>query len=53
MSTMEPSTEVQITDEKDAAGLLRLVGMLDDLDDVSKVSANFDIDDELLARLDS
>ena len=50
---MEPSTEVQITDEKEAAGLLRLVNMLDDLDDVSRVSSNFDIDDELMARLDS
>jgi YebC/PmpR family DNA-binding regulatory protein len=50
---MEPSTEVQITDEKEAAGVLRLVNMLDDLDDVSRVSANFDIDDELMAKLDS
>jgi len=50
---MEASTEVQITDEKEAAGVLRLVGLLDDLDDVSKVSANFDIDEELLGKLDS
>jgi YebC/PmpR family DNA-binding regulatory protein len=50
---MEAETEVKITDEKDAAAILRLVGMLDDLDDVSSVSANFDIDEELLARLES
>ena len=50
---MEASTEVKITDEKEAAGVLRLVNMLDDLDDVSRVSANFDIDDELMAKLDS
>lgn len=50
---MEASTEVQITDEKEAAGVLRLVNMLDDLDDVSRVSANFDIDDDLMAKLDS
>ncbi|MBD3220974.1 YebC/PmpR family DNA-binding transcriptional regulator [bacterium] len=50
---MEPSTEVKITDEKEAAGVLRLVNMLDDLDDVSRVSANFDIDDDLMAKLDS
>lgn len=50
---MEASTEVKITDEKEAAGVLRLMNVLDDLDDVSRVSANFDIDDELLARLDS
>ena len=47
------STEVAITDEKEAAAVLRLVNMLDDLDDVSRVSANFDIDDELMAKLDS
>jgi len=50
---MEPSTEVQINDKGEAAGVLRLVNMLDDLDDVSRVSANFDIDDELMAALDS
>lgn len=50
---MEASTEVAIEDEKEAAAVLRLVNYLDDLDDVSKVSANFDIDAELLARLDS
>lgn len=50
---MEASTEVKITDEKEAAGVLRLMNVLDDLDDVSRVSANFDIDDEMLARLDS
>jgi len=50
---MEASTEVEITDEKEAAGVLRLVGMLDDLDDVSSVSANFDIEAELMAKLDS
>ncbi|MEZ4388641.1 MAG: YebC/PmpR family DNA-binding transcriptional regulator [Candidatus Krumholzibacteriia bacterium] len=50
---MEASTEVKITDEQEAAGVLRLVNMLDDLDDVSRVSANFDIDEELMAKLDS
>jgi YebC/PmpR family DNA-binding regulatory protein len=50
---MEPSTEVKITDEQEAAGVLRLVNVLDDLDDVSRVSANFDIDDDLMARLES
>jgi YebC/PmpR family DNA-binding regulatory protein len=50
---MEASTEVKVDDAKEAAAILRLVDMLDDLDDVSKVSANFDIDGELLARLES
>ena len=50
---MEPGTEVHIDEKGDAAGVLRLVNMLDDLDDVSRVSANFDIDDELMGALDS
>ncbi len=50
---MEAATEVKIDDEKEAAAVLRIVGYLDDLDDVSKVSANFDIDDELMDKLDS
>lgn len=50
---MEASTEVAITDKGDAAGAIRLVNMLDDLDDVSTVSANFDIDDDLMAELES
>ena len=50
---MEPATEVRLTDEADAAAVLRLVGKLDELDDVSSVSANFDIDEDLMRRLDS
>jgi len=50
--TQEPSTTVQV-DEKDVATLLRLINLLDDLDDVSAVSANFDIDDEVLARINA
>jgi YebC/PmpR family DNA-binding regulatory protein len=49
---MEPATEVALTDEKDAAAVLRLVEKLDELDDVSRVSANFDIDEDLMRRLD-
>lgn len=49
---MEAATEIALTDGKEAAAVLRLVGMLDDLDDVSSVSANFDIDEELMRRLD-
>jgi len=46
----EPSTTVQV-EPKDAASLLRLITNLDDIDDVSTVSANFDIDDEVMAEL--
>jgi YebC/PmpR family DNA-binding regulatory protein len=48
----EPSTTIKV-DESDAGTLLRLIDNLDDLDDVSAVSANFDIDDEILARLNT
>lgn len=40
-------------DEKDASSLLKLMEMLEDLDDTQKLTANFDIDDEILARIDS
>ena len=46
----EPSTTVQV-EPKDAASLLRLITNLDDIDDVSTVSANFDIDDEVMVEL--
>lgn len=45
-----PSTSVPVTGD-DAKGVLKLIGALDDVDDTTKVSANFDIDDEELARL--
>ena len=50
---LEPTTTVKVADEGEARGLLRLIDYLDDLDDVSSVSANFDIDDAVLAQLDS
>jgi len=37
--------------EKDAGSLFRLIEALEDHDDVQKVHANFDISDELLAKL--
>jgi YebC/PmpR family DNA-binding regulatory protein len=47
---LAPQTTVAVSG-KDAETLLKLIGALDDLDDVSEVSANFDIDDEELASL--
>lgn len=44
-----PITTVKV-DETEAGSLLRLIDNLDDLDDVAGVSANFDIDDAVLAR---
>jgi YebC/PmpR family DNA-binding regulatory protein len=46
----EPSTTVRV-EPQDAAGLLRLIMNLDEIDDVSTVSANFDIDDEVMTEL--
>lgn len=45
-----PKTTVNV-DAKDANGLLRLMEMLEDLDDTQKLTANFDIDDEILEQL--
>jgi len=45
-----PASLVRISDEKDAAAILSLVNKLDDLPDVQKVYANFDIPEELLLR---
>ncbi len=46
--TMLPSTAVEITDQDDAAKIIRLMEALDDHDDVQNVYANFDIPEELL-----
>jgi len=46
----EPSTQVQVSG-KDAETLMKLITAMDDLDDVSRVSANFDIDDEEMAAI--
>ncbi|MFT5234157.1 MAG: YebC/PmpR family DNA-binding regulatory protein [Candidatus Krumholzibacteriia bacterium] len=46
-----PSTTIQV-EGKDALTLMKLVTRLDDLDDVSQVSANFDIDDDVMAEIE-
>ncbi len=46
----QPTTTVKVSG-KEALGVLKLINALDDLDDVSRVSANFDIDDAELAEL--
>jgi len=45
-----PKNTVEVG-EKDAPGLLKLMEMLEDLDDAQKVTANFDIDDSILDQL--
>ena len=46
----KPQNSVAI-DEKNAETLLKLLGTLEDNDDVQRVAANFDIDDDVLERL--
>jgi len=45
-----PKNTVEV-EENHAGGLLKLLDMLEDLDDVQKVTANFDIDDSIIEKL--
>jgi YebC/PmpR family DNA-binding regulatory protein len=51
--SMEPTTTVEITDEKQAKAVLQFLERLEDLDDVQNVYANFDIPAELMERLEA
>ncbi len=48
--TWKPQTTVPV-DEAQADGLIKLLDTLEDSDDVQRVSANFEIADEVLARM--
>jgi transcriptional/translational regulatory protein YebC/TACO1 len=48
--TMRPSTSVDL-EKDDAEKVMRLVDMLEDLDDVQNVYSNAEINDEILAQL--
>lgn len=48
---MVPKNTIEVTEEKPAKSLLRLLENLEDHDDVQKVHANFDIPDELMESL--
>jgi len=50
--TLTPQNYISV-EGKTAEQLLRLLDALDDQDDVQKVHANFDIDDELMEKLRS
>jgi len=50
--SMEPTTTVEISDEKIAKSVLQFVERLEDLDDVQEVYANFDIPRELMEQLE-
>ena len=49
---MEPTTPVEISDPKTARQVLEFVELLEDLDDVQDVYANFDIPGELMEQLE-
>mgnify|MGYP002629022784 CR=1 FL=1 len=46
----EPATTVRV-EGRDAVTLMKLISAMDDLDDVSQVSANFDIDEAEMAEI--
>ena len=48
--TMRASTQT-VLDAEDAAGMMKLLEMLEDLDDVQQVYSNAEIPDEILAKL--
>jgi YebC/PmpR family DNA-binding regulatory protein len=49
--SMIPQNTIDVDDEKVAGALLKLLENLEDHDDVQKVHANFDIDQELMEKL--
>jgi YebC/PmpR family DNA-binding regulatory protein len=49
--TLLPETTVPVTDKAQAASLFKFIDVLDELEDVQKVHANFDVDDALMAEL--
>jgi len=51
--SMEPTTTVEVRDEKTAKQVLQFMERLEDLDDVQNVYANFDIPTELMERLEA
>jgi len=51
--TMIPKNVVEVTDEKTARSLLKLLENLEDNDDVQKVHANFDIPDDIVEAASS
>jgi len=49
--TRIPKNTVEVTDEKNARSLMKLLENLEDHDDVQNVNANFDIDDDLMEQI--
>ena len=51
--SMEPTTRVEITDEKAARQVIAFVDRLEELEDVQNVYANFDLPDALMEQLEA
>jgi len=49
--TRIPKNTVEVTDEKNARSLMKLLENLEEHDDVQNVNANFDIDDDLMEQI--
>lgn len=52
-SLLEPKNTVKIEEEEQAKKILKIVDLLEDLDDVETVSSNFDISDEILEKVNT
>lgn len=50
--TRLPENNIEVTDEKTASQILKLLDKLEEHDDVQNVYANFDISDDILQKLD-
>ena len=50
--TRVPQNTIEVSDEKTAISIMRLLGKLEEHDDVQNVYANFDIDDDLMAKIE-
>ena len=51
--TRIPQNTIEVTDEKTAINIMRLLSRLEEHDDVQNVYANFDIDDDLMAKIEN
>ncbi|HEV2360116.1 MAG TPA: YebC/PmpR family DNA-binding transcriptional regulator, partial [Acidimicrobiales bacterium] len=49
---MMPTTTVSVSDEAGARRVLKVIDLLEDLDDVQTVFSNFDIPDEVLEKIE-
>ena len=50
--TRIPQNTIEVTDEKTAVSIMRLLNRLEEHDDVQNVYANFDIDDDLMVKIE-